>query len=200
MDERSPEDPPCRVIALAASAGGLSAILTVLSALPANLPAALILVQHLDPHHPSLMAEILGRRIHLPTKQAEDGERLRPGWVYIAPPDWHLTIAAGHLALSQSQPVNFVRPSADLLFRSVAESCRERAIAVVLTGSGQDGARGIQAIKRMGGTTIAQDRATSAYFGMPGAAIRTGCIDYVLPLDEIPRKLLALIRSEGDVA
>src|SRR5947207_15541943 len=115
------------LIALAASAGGLKAITEVLAALPAEFPAALVVVQHLDPKHRSLMAEILGRRTRLRVKQAAEGDELRPGTVFIAPPNRHLLVDPdGTLSLSQTQLVHFVRPSADLLFESVAASYRER--------------------------------------------------------------------------
>lgn len=135
------------VVALAASAGGLTALSLVLSNLPADFPAAVVLVQHLDPRHRSLMAEILGRRTLLQVKQAKEADCLQPSTVYIAPPDRHLLVNPdGSLSLSQSELVHFVRPSADLLFESVAASYRERAITVVLTGTGSDGNMGVQAI------------------------------------------------------
>lgn len=184
------------IIAMAASAGGLMALSRVLAALPANFPAALVIVQHLDPRHKSLMADILSRRTPLQVKQAEEGEQVRPGTVYIAPPNRHLLVNPdGTLSLSQSEMVHFLRPSADLLFESVAAIYRERAIAVVLTGTGSDGAMGVQAIKKMGGTVIAQDEATADFFGMPSAAIHSGSVDFVLPLDEIPAALVTLVMT-----
>lgn len=185
------------VVAIASSAGGLNALSQTLSPLPADLPAAIAIVQHVDPRHRSLMADILSRRTALSVKQAEDGDVLRSGAVFIAPPDNHLLVNhGGALSLSQSELVHFVRPSADLLFESVAASYRERAIAVVLTGSGSDGAMGVEAVKKMGGTVIAQDEATSEFPSMPNAAVQTGKVDFVLPLDEIPSALVALIRAE----
>jgi len=182
------------IVALAASAGGLTALSRVLAALPAGFPAPLVVVQHLDPRHRSLMAEILSRRTPLRVKQAEDGEHVGPATVYIAPPNRHLLVNSdGTLSLTQSQLVHFLRPSADLLFESVAASYGERAIAVVLTGTGNDGALGVKAIKKMEGTVIAQDEATAEFFGMPGAAIRSGSVDFVLPLDEIAMALVTLV-------
>lgn len=188
------------VVALAASAGGLTALSRVLADLPAHLPAAILVVQHLDPHHRSLMADILGRRTALRVKQAEEGDRYLPGAVYVAPPDRHLLVNPdGTLSLSRTELVHFVRPSADLLFESVAATSKQRAIAVVLTGTGVDGTMGVRAIKRMGGTVIAQNEQTSEFFGMPSAAIQTGCADFILPLDEIPKALLALVvRGKGE--
>ena len=186
------------IIAIAASAGGLKALSIVLAGLTQALPAAVVVVQHLDPRHRSLMAEILSRRTVLKVKQAEEGDHLEPATTYIAPPDRHLLVNSdGTLSLTKSELVHFVRPSADLLFESVAASFKERAIAVVLSGTGSDGSMGVQAIKKMGGTVIAQDEQSSEYFGMPQAAAQTGSADFVLPLDEIAPALVTLI-VKGD--
>ncbi len=186
------------VVAMAASAGGLTALSQILTALPADFPAAILVVQHLDPRHRSLMAEILSRRTPLKILEAKEADTLNPGTVYIAPPNRHLLVNAdGSLSLSQSELVHFLRPSADLLFESVAAIYKDRAIAVVLTGTGSDGAMGVQAIKKMGGTVIAQDEKSSEFFGMPGAAIHTGDVDFILPLEEIPSALTTLV-MKGD--
>lgn len=181
------------MVALAASAGGLNALSHVLAALPAGFPAALVVVQHLDPRHRSAMAEILGRRSRLQVRQAAEGDRLAAGTALVAPPNRHLLVNAdGSVSLTQSELVHFVRPSADLLFESVAAACRGRAIAVVLSGSGKDGAMGVTAIKKTGGTVIVQDVRTSQFVGMPEAALATGAADLVLPLDEIAPALQRL--------
>jgi Chemotaxis response regulator containing a CheY-like receiver domain and a methylesterase domain len=118
--------------------------------------------------------------------------------VYVAPPDRHLLVNDdGTLSLSRTELVNFLRPSADLLFESVAASFKDRAIAVVLTGTGSDGSKGLHAIKKMGGTIISQDEGTSEFFGMPAAAIRTGLVDFVLPLNQIAAALTTLVRGEA---
>ncbi len=188
------------VVAMAASAGGLTALSKILTALPADFPAAILVVQHLDPRHRSLMAEILSRRTPLKIQEAKEGDTLSPGTVYIAPPNRHLLVNNdGTLSLSQSELVHFVRPSADLLFESVAAIYKDRAIAVVLTGTGSDGTMGVQAIKKMGGTVIAQDEKTSEFYGMPGSAIHTGNVDFILPLDEIPSALTTLV-MKGDAS
>ncbi len=184
------------VVVVATSAGGLKALTRIFSMLPAGFPAAILVVQHLDPRHRSLMAEILSRRTRLSVLEANEGDRLRPGAVFIAPPDRHLLVTPERtLSLTRSELVHFVRPSADLLFESVAATFRSRAIAVVLTGTGTDAAMGVQAIKKLGGTVIAQDEATSEFFGMPQAAIQTGCVDFVLPLGEIADALNTLVNS-----
>jgi two-component system chemotaxis response regulator CheB len=181
-------------VALASSAGGLTALSEILSHLPENFPVPVVLVQHLDPRHRSLMADILSRRTKLKVKEAAEGDTTRAGTVYIAPPNHHLLINPDRrLTLSQSELVHFVRPSADLLFESVAATYKEHAIAVVLSGSGSDGSMGVQGIKKMGGTVIAQDEGSSEFFGMPGASIKTGMVDFILPLDEIAAALVALV-------
>jgi two-component system chemotaxis response regulator CheB len=187
--------PPVAVVALAASAGGLAALREVLSALPADFPAPVVVVQHLDRKHRSLMASILARCCRLPVKQAEHGELLRPGMVYIAVPDYHLLVNADStLALTRSELVHYVRPSADLLFTSAA-AFGDRTVAVVLSGTGSDGDAGVRAVKRAGGTVIAQDPATSEFIGMPAAAISTGSVDLVLPLSEVAPALVALTKK-----
>ncbi|MEH1899169.1 MAG: chemotaxis protein CheB [Nostoc sp.] len=185
------------IVAIAASAGGLTALLKVLSTLPAKFPAAIAIVQHLAPEHRSFMAEILSRRTDITVKQAEEGDCLIPGTAYVAPPNRHLLVNDdGTLSLSQSKLVHFLRPSADLLFESVAATYKERAIAIVLTGTGSDGAMGVEAIKKMGGTVIVQDVKTAEFSGMPSAAIQTGNVDFILPLDEISSILVNLVMRE----
>ncbi|MBI4310998.1 MAG: chemotaxis protein CheB [Chloroflexi bacterium] len=186
------------VVVIAASAGGLFALTQVLSDLPASFPAAIIVIQHLDPRHRSLMADILNKKTALKVKEAQEGDMLMPGAVYIAPPNKHLLANPdGTLSLSQSELVHFLRPSADLAFESVAGSYKERAIGVILTGTGSDGAMGVRAIKKTGGTVIAQDEKTSQFFGMPVAAVQTGCVDFVLPLGEIAKGLVTLVMDNN---
>jgi two-component system chemotaxis response regulator CheB len=182
------------IVAVAASAGGLKAITQVLSALPAEFPAALVVVQHLDRRYRSLLAQILGRHTALRVKQAVEGDQLRAATAFIAPPDRHLLVNPdGSLSLSQTKLVHFVRPSADLLFESVAGSYGARGIAVVLSGMGSDGAMGVRAINKMGGKVIVQDQKTSQFRGMPGAAEDTGTADLILRLEAIGPALCALV-------
>jgi len=186
------------IVAIAASAGGLSALQRVLSGLPSDFPAPILVVQHLDPRHHSLLADILNKRIKLAVKEVEHGEKLEPGTVYTAKPDRHMLVNPdGTVFLTQSELVHFVRPSADLLFESVAASYKERAIAVVLTGNGRDGSMGVKAIKITGGTVIAQDEATSEFYSMPAAATATGQVDFVLPLEDISAALMTMAEQGG---
>jgi two-component system, chemotaxis family, protein-glutamate methylesterase/glutaminase len=172
------------VVAIGASAGGLSALTELLRPISTDFPAILV-VQHLDPTHESHMAELLSRRTSIHVKQAEHGEAILQGNVYIAPPDEHLLVGPGTVQLAHSQLVHFSRPSIDLMFESVAGMYGSRAIGVVLSGSNRDGAVGIRTIKEAGGTTIAQEPGTANFATMPQAAISTGCVDFVVPVGEI---------------
>jgi two-component system chemotaxis response regulator CheB len=174
------------VIAVASSAGGLKALTGLLETLPREFPAALLIVQHLDRRHPSHMAEILRRRTALEVRQAAEGDVVRAGVAYCAPSDRHLLVNPDRtLSLSMSELVHFLRPSADLLFESVAATYRERAVAVVLSGTGSDGTMGIRAIKKTGGTVIVQEPSSAQFRGMPDSAVQSGVVDRVLPLAEI---------------
>ena len=184
------------VIAMAASVGGLKALSVILSDLPADFPAAIAIVMHLSPDHKSILAEILNRRTHLVVKQAHTGDRLCPSCVFVAPPNHHLFVASGgrlKLSSSAAEKVHYARPSAEPLFASVANVFKKNAVAVVLTGGDGDGSFGVQIIKDNGGMVIAQDRPTSENFSMPETSIKTGDVDFILPLDEIAPKLIELV-------
>lgn len=185
-----------RTVAIGASAGGLNALSVILAALPADFPAPILIVQHLAPDFPSQMARLLGRHTMLHVKEAEEGDPMRPGQVYLAPPGRHLLVGAGEtLSLSGAGKVHHSRPSVDILFESVAACFGARAVGVVLTGGDGDGAAGIRAIKAAGGVTVAQDEASSEHPSMPRSAVATGDVDHVLPLDEIGPALIALSRT-----
>lgn len=126
-------------------------------------------------------------------KEANGGVTLMPGVVYVAPPDRHMLVNDRKISLTTTAPVHFLRPSIDVLFISVAAGFGDRAIGVILTGIGKDGSEGVKAIKGRGGVTIAQDEKTSESFGMPGAAIGTGAVDMVLPVQDIGRAILMLM-------
>jgi two-component system, chemotaxis family, protein-glutamate methylesterase/glutaminase len=191
-------DPAFRIVALAASAGGLAALSEVLSGLPGDFPSPVLVVQHLDPHHRSWMAEILSRRARLDVRQVRGGETMVPGTVYVTPPNRHLLVdGRGVLSLSDAPQVQHLRPSANLLFSSLAASFGSRVIAVVLSGTGRDGSAGVGDVQRAGGTVIAQDEPSSEFFGMPGSAIQTGRVDRVLPLSEIAGFLIDLVNGGG---
>ena len=183
------------LIAIGASAGGLTALMEVLGPMSAASPAILV-VQHLDPTHKSHLAELLSRKTVKQVKQAEHGEHILPGLVYIGPPDEHLLVGPGTIQLVHSQLVHFSRPSIDLLFESVAGMYGSRSIGVILSGSNRDGAGGIRAIREAGGTTVAQDPLTAEFRVMPQSAIDTGCVDMVVPISQLGAKLMQLCTGE----
>jgi two-component system chemotaxis response regulator CheB len=191
---RAADDIPAvfHLVAIAASAGGLPALVTILAHLPHDFPLPIVIVQHLDPNHVSLLPHLLAHKSLLTVKRADHDDVIAPGVVYVAPPAHHLQIADdGRIALTQDDPVRFLRPCADRLFATAARVLGP-IIGVVLTGTGSDGADGAEAIKIAGGLVIAQDEATSAFFGMPQAAIRRGVVDHVLALNDIAPALEAL--------
>ena len=144
------------------------------------------------------MADILGRHSRLPIKQAEEGDHVRPAAVFIAPPDRHLLVNAdGTFSLARTELVHFLRPSADLLFESVAAAYQDRAIACVLSGTGSDGSMGVTAVHERGGTVIVEDPETAEFNGMPRAAVTAGAADFVLPLDEIGAVVEGLVEARS---
>jgi two-component system chemotaxis response regulator CheB len=180
------------VVVVAGSAGGVAALVDLFPRLPANFPAAIVIVQHRSAA--SLLIEILRRRTGMPVETATAGERLLPGVVYVARPDRHLTVTPdGRFAYVNGTRVRGVLSSANPLLESAAPVFQDRLIAVVLTGSGLDATDGVQTVKACGGTVIAQDEPTSLHFGMPGSAIRTGAVDRVLPLPSIAPALVELV-------
>ncbi|MER5885199.1 chemotaxis protein CheB [Streptomyces sp. NPDC001941] len=190
---------PTDIVAVACSAGGVRALGVLLGSLEADFAVPVLVVLHLDPRRPTLIAEILGRQCALPVKLAEQGEPARPGTVHIAPPGRHLLVGAdGRLRLSGSARVHFVRPSADVLFGSVAESYGPRALVCVLTGTGRDGAAGADQVRARGGTVIVEDPRTAEFNGMPTAALGAGDADFVLPLGEISAAIRAALRADRE--
>jgi two-component system chemotaxis response regulator CheB len=187
------------IVAIAASAGGVTALGRVLGALPPDLAVPVVVVQHLDPRHTTVIAEVLGRRSRVPVTLARANQQAEAGTVYVAPPNYHLLVSEGGiLTLSSSELVHFVRPSADLLFESVAAAYGPAALACVLTGSGRDGGMGVSAIKSRGGTVIVEDPGSAQFKGMPEAAVAAGDVDFILPLDEIGTVIVGLV--EGGAA
>ena len=184
-----------QVVALVGSAGGLRGFARVLEQLPDDLGAAVVVVMHLQAAHPSLLATILGRSSHLPVKEAEGGDLLEGGHVYVAPPDAHLLVRPdGSLKLETTPPVHFLRPSADVLLESLADAYAADCMAIVFSGTGTDGAAGAVALKASGGVVLAQDEESSDYFGMPSAAIASGAVDRVLALDQIAGAVVGFVR------
>jgi two-component system CheB/CheR fusion protein len=169
------------VVGVGASAGGLEAFSELLANLPRDVPMAVVLVQHLDPKHSSLLTELLTRTTPMSVVEVRPGTRVEPSHVYVIPPNTTMTIADGVLQLSPRPHTNTPHMPIDLFFRSLAEDRGDKAIGVVLSGSASDGALGIKAIKGEGGVTFAQDPDTAKQDGMPRSAIASGAVDFVLP-------------------
>lgn len=183
---------------MAASAGGLQALSVILGGLPADFPAAIAIVMHLSPSHKSLLAEILTSRSLLEVRQAKTGDILCHSCVFVAPPNQHMSVVKGgriELSSSEAEKVHFARPSAEPLFATAAAVYQKHAIAVVLTGGDGDGSFGVQIIKDQGGMVIAQNRPTSQDFSMPETSIKTGDVDFILPLTEIAPMLIELVAA-----
>ncbi|MEY4376020.1 MAG: hypothetical protein RJB26_570 [Pseudomonadota bacterium] len=190
---------PRRVIVIGASTGGVEALRFLLPQLPTGLPP-IVVVQHIPPNFSRVMAEHINRLAPYEVREAVDGELLHPGLCVVAPGDFHVLLQrAGQgyrVKLSQSPAVNHCRPSVDVLFRSAAEQAGAHAVAAVLTGMGADGARGVQLLRAAGARTLAEAEESCVVFGMPQAAIRTGAVERVVPLGQMPRAILDALRQE----
>lgn len=174
------------VIAVGASWGGLQAVGTLLEGIPNELDQPIVVAQHRSAESSrGVLESLLQRHIRRPVCEPADKEPIELSHVYVAPPDYHLLVDAGRFALSVDARVQFARPSIDVLFESVAEAYRDRAIGIVLTGANEDGAAGLAAIKRNGGVSIVQDPRTATRRAMPDAALAAAAADAVLPLEEI---------------
>jgi len=179
-----------KIISIAASTGGPAAVAYILRNIPANTPPILV-VQHMQKGMTKLFSEGLNQECKIQVKEAEEGDVVQEGLALIAPGGFHMMVTKdGEINLTTAPPVNYVRPSADVLMKSAAKNYASRNIGVVLTGMGMDGAKGVEAIKKRGGVTIAQDKKTCVVFGMPDAAIKTGYVDFVTPLESIPKKIM----------
>ena len=178
------------VVGIGASAGGLDACRKFLRVLPADTGMAFILVQHLDPTHESMLADLLAGYTAMTVYQATDGMPIKPDHVYVIPPGTYLSVVVGALHLSQPEARHGARLPFDFLLHSLAEDCGVRAIAVILSGTGADGSIGLKAIKEQGGLVVAQDPDEASFGGMPQSAIMTGDVDLVLPVAAIPAKLI----------
>jgi two-component system chemotaxis response regulator CheB len=191
-------EPAGVVVALAASTGGPDALSIILSRLPRGFPAPIVIAQHISAGFVSGMVGWLKTLAQVEVKVAADGEPLRPGVAYACPSESHMRVGPGRrVVLVERQPRDIFHPSCDLLLASAAESCGAKAVGVILTGMGNDGVAGMKRIREAGGATLAQDEKTSLIFGMPKLAIESGCIDRVLPLEEIAAELVRVVIERG---
>ncbi|WP_207513999.1 chemotaxis protein CheB [Longitalea luteola] len=180
-------------IVIGASAGGLYVMIRILHDLPAGFPIPIIVVQHRSKDERALLEEVLQQKCTIRIKQADEKELIQPGTVYFAPPDYHLLVERDEtFSLSFDAPVNYSRPSIDVLFETAAEVYKEGLLGILLTGANKDGARGIKKIRLAGGTTIAQSPETADYPEMPRSAISTGYVQHVLTPEKIEEFLLTV--------
>jgi two-component system, chemotaxis family, protein-glutamate methylesterase/glutaminase len=186
--------PGLKVVVIACSTGGPSALLELLPELEPGPDGTIIVVQHLPTGYTAPLAAQLAERTPYPVEEARAGEELRSRSALVAPGGRHLELQAGaRVALTDAPPVHGVRPAADVTLKSASQHFGARTIGVVLTGMGRDGAVGLAAVKAAGGRTLAQDRSTSTVYGMPRAAVELGVVDHVLPLGEIARAINRLL-------
>lgn len=188
------------LMVIGASTGGPQALRQLVSALPRDIKVPVLIVQHMPKLFTAILAEHLSK-CGLPAREAVDGEVIRPGQIYIAPGDFHLTVRGAPGAftahLDQSAAINFCRPSVDPLFASAAEAAGRGLVATVLTGMGHDGRDGARRVREAGGRVLVQDEATSVVWGMPGAVAAAGQADHVLPLTDIAPMLTRYLRGQG---
>ncbi len=183
------------LIVIGASTGGPEALAAVLCGLPKDFSVPIVVVQHILPDFTGTFAKRLDKKGNLVVREGEQGDILKPGHVYMAPSDKHLIFRHGKIDLDDGPLVNFVKPSVDVTMKSAARLFRKNAIGIILTGSGSDGTVGVKAIKDAKGITIAQDKHTSVIFDMPGNAIESGNIDYVLGVEDIAGKIMELVKG-----
>lgn len=183
------------IVAIGTSTGGPKALQEVLTKLPGDIPAAVLIVQHMPPGFTKSLSERLNSLSQINVKEAEKGDKLMPGWAYIAPGDYHMLINnygndEYRISINRESPVTGHRPSVNVMMKSVAESGHKNIIAVMMTGMGSDGSEGILKIKEAGGITIAQDESTSVVYGMPKSAVNIGAIDTIAPLHTIAAEII----------
>lgn len=188
------------LVVMGASAGGVETLKCVVAGLPPDLPAAVCVVLHIAPTSPSALAHILRRAGPLPCRAALDGEPLRPGEILVAPPDRHLVIEDGRARLTVGPRENGHRPAVDVLFRSAAAVRRTQVVGVVLSGTRDDGAAGLAAIKASGGAAVVQDPDDALYAGMPANALAHVAVDAVVPATQIAQTVAAIVRGEESSA
>jgi two-component system chemotaxis response regulator CheB len=185
------------VVVIGASAGGVEALCALVAGLPRGLRASVVVVLHLAPFSRSNLPAILARAGRLPAKHVEEGDALEPGRVHVAPPDHHVLVERDHLRLTRGPRVNGHRPAIDVLFRSAARSCRSQVIAVVLSGTLDDGVHGLEVVRRRGGLGVVQDPEDAAFPDLPANALASAGADRVAPLAELPGLLVELAEERA---
>ncbi|THB80019.1 MAG: chemotaxis protein CheR, partial [Desulfobacteraceae bacterium] len=193
MENETTQEKLVHYVGIGASAGGLEAIEAFFSRMPEDSGLAFIVIQHLSPDYKSLMVELLSKKTKIPVHRSVDGMEVKPNNIYMIPPKKNLSIFHGRLVLKEKDNTRGVNLPIDIFLRSLAEDKAERAIAIILSGTGSDGTRGVRAIKEQGGMVMVQDETSSKFNGMPRAAISTGVADFILSPHEMPDQLMAYV-------
>jgi two-component system CheB/CheR fusion protein len=197
--ETGSEDSPSPLlyVGIGASAGGLEALDAFFENTPPDTGMAFVVVQHLSPDYKSLMVDLLSKRTSMPVHRATDGDPVLPNSVYLIPPKKHLKIFQGRLQLSDVEPSKGLNLPIDIFLQSLAEDQNDKAVAVILSGTGSDGTRGVRQVKQVGGVVVVQDAESARFDGMPRSALSTGHADFVLPPEEMPERLVTLLHPAG---
>jgi len=187
-----------KIIAIGTSTGGPKALQSVIPLLPGNINAPILIVQHMPAGFTKSLAERLDNLSDVSVKEAEDGDQLKPGWVYIAPGDYHIKVnernKSYYIELDGGATVSGHRPSADVMFESVSNISSKKVIAVIMTGMGSDGAKSLKLLKeKKGGYVIAQDENSCVVYGMPGSAVKLGAVDKIVSLNEISNEIMKVM-------
>lgn len=197
---------PVDVVAIGVSTGGPNALSKLLPAIPSNFPVPIVIVQHMPPMFTKLLADRLNAQSQIEVHEAADGQAILPGQAYLAPGDFHMIVRRQLtrvvVSLQQEPPENSCRPAVDVLFRSVVDLYGAGTLGVILTGMGQDGLRGCEQIRELGGQVLAQDELSSVVWGMPGSVARAGLANQILPLDQLASEIVKRVqlRRTGSIA
>ncbi|HEY0771746.1 MAG TPA: chemotaxis protein CheB, partial [Sphingobacteriaceae bacterium] len=183
------------VVAIGASAGGLEAIHTFFDSMPESINCAFVIIQHLSPDHKSLLVELVGRHTHMHVLEAKDQAEVKANCIYIIPNNKFLSIRRNKLVLSDKPPAKFPNNAIDVFLYSLAEDKKEDAVAIILSGTGTDGTKGLEAIKEAGGFVIVQDPASAKFDGMPNSAINAGNVDVILSPADMPAELITYLNE-----
>ena len=184
------------IVAIGASAGGLKEFENFFKNMPSTKELAFVIIQHLAPDYKSILADIVNRYTEMDVCQIEDKMKIQAGKVYIIPPNHHVLLEDDKLMLKEMDKKHGINLPIDVFFRSMKDNIAEKSVAVILSGTGSDGTLGIKEVKEAGGLTIVQQPDTADYDGLPTNAIRTGVIDYVIPVNEMPNAILNYIENE----
>ena len=188
-----------KAVVIGTSAGGMEALSRILTKLPLNFAAPILIVQHLSPQSDGYMARRFNEICNVTVKEAHEKEMILPGTVYIAPANYHLLVENDEtISLTVDEKVNYARPAVDVLFETASDTYQDGLIGIILTGANSDGSKGLKKIKERGGLAIVQDPHTAVASSMPKAAIKETSVDYVLVVDEIAKKLIELVGYEDE--